>query len=395
MAAKQSKAEYSEFDKEVDIEWFRDSILTFFSEVSDPRSVRKSTYKLEHIFFIMLSAVLAGANSINQIAVFSKAKAGWIKSLIDIEITPTYGVFWWILVRTKPEYLRQLLGSWLAGLPDELRNQVLAIDGKRLNGTQSDLTDNPFLHLVSIFVVESGVVVAHQPVKTKSNEITAIPELLEGLEIRGAIVTIDAMGCQKSIAQKISNAGADYVLALKGNAGHIYSDVKEYFQEAKEVGHEYLEHTFSIQKENGHGREVFRTVRCVQDVEWLAQIDDWKNLTTLIEIVSERIENGKKSIEHRYYISSLDTHADKLARVIQSHWGIENHLHRQLDINFAEDDSPVNTGFAAENLAVFRRLALNILGSGKGLLERRKRAGWDESYLTEIVSKFFLSRKSN
>lgn len=390
MVAKPRKEEYSELEKELDIEAFTDSVLTFFSDIPDPRLTHNQTYKLEHIFFIILSAMLAGANTINQIAIFSKSKAKWIKSFIAIEGVPTYGVFWWTLVRIKPEFLRQLLNTWLGGLPEGLRNQILAIDGKRLCGTQSEVMFNPFLHLVSLFSVNTGIILAQQPVDSKSNEITAIPGILEGVNIQGAVITSDAMGCQKNIAKKICDKNADYVFALKGNAGLIYDEVVNFFEQAEQVGYEEIAHTEFSHKDLGHGRNVLRTVRCIQELEWLPQVQEWEKLKGIIVVVSERIEKGKTSIERRYYITSLDANAEKLAKIIQGHWGIENNLHRQLDVNFAEDASPVNTGHAAENLAIFRRLALNILGSGKGLLERRKRAAWEENYLTEIVMKFFI-----
>jgi predicted transposase YbfD/YdcC len=388
VASKSHKNEYPELEQELDVEAFRDSVLTYFSKVSDPRLEGRSTYKLEHIFFIILAAVIAGANSINQIHIFSHAKAKWIKSLIPIENIPSYGVFWWTLVRIKPEFLRQLLGAWLEMLPEGVRNQILAIDGKCLRGTDDAI--NPALHLVSLFAVDSGILLAQQPVENKSNEITAIPKILDEIDIQGAVITIDAMGCQKSIAKKICDQGADYVLALKGNAGLIHDEVVQYFKEAEEAGYQYLDHTEFSEKDLGHGRIVLRTIRCVQDVEWLPQAEEWEKLKGLIEVMSEREDKGKMSVERRYYITCLDAKADRLARIIQSHWGIENNLHRQLDLNFAEDDSPVNIGYAAENLAIFRRLALNILGSGKGLLERRKKAAWNEEYLTEIVRKIFI-----
>lgn len=390
MASKPRKNEYTELENEIDVQEFKDSIVSYFSSIPDPRDTDKTTYQLEHIFFIMLSAVLAGANSIHQIAIFSQAKSKWIKNLIGIDTTPAYGVFWWILVRLKPEFLRDLLAGWLDTLSGGLRDQILAIDGKCLRGTQNSVASNSTLHLVSLFAVKTGLLIAQQPVEDKSNEITAIPKLLEGTDIQGAIITIDAMGCQKKIAKQICDAGADYVLSLKGNAGLIHDEIVEYFKEAEAAGYEYLDHTHFSEEDVGHGRAVLRNVRYVKDVEWLPQLEEWEKLKGLIEVVSCRSEKGKSSTERRYYITSLDANGEKLARIIRSHWGIENNLHRQLDVNFMEDDSPVNTCYAAENLATFRRMALNILGSGKGLLDRRRNAAWNEDYLTELVGKFFI-----
>lgn len=390
MSTARKKFEYSDIEQELDLEAFRDNVLDFFRKIPDPRTEHNLTYKLEHIFFIILSAVLAGANSINKIALFSQAKAKWIKSFIPIETTPSYGIFWWTLVRIQPNLLRQLLSLWLAELTDELRNQILAIDGKRLCGTQCDDTLKPFLHLVSLFSVDTGLILRQQPVENKSNEITAIPVLLNGIDIQGAIITSDAMGCQKDIAEQICEQGADYVLALKGNAGLIHDEVLNYFEQAEQVNYEGVECTTHEEKDIGHGRIVSRVVRCVKDLEWLPQAYEWRKLAGLIEVISTRKEKGKISVERRYYITSLNTTAKRLAQIIRHHWGIENNLHRQLDVNFLEDASRVNTGNAAENLAVFRRMALNILGSGKGLSDRRQRAAWDDEYLSDLVRKFFI-----
>lgn len=390
MAIKSRKNEYPDLDQEVDVQAFKNSIIEYFSSVPDPRNSSRITYPLEQVFFIILSAMLAGANSIYQIAIFAKAKAKWIKNTIDLDKVPTYGVFWWILVRIPPNLLRELLKGWLQDLPNELREQVLAIDGKCLRGTQDSSTIFPELHLVSLFAVETGLILAQQPVEDKSNEITAIPKILENVNIQGAVITIDAMGCQKKITKQICESGANYVLALKGNAGLIYDEIIQYFKEAKEAGLQYLDHTSYSEHDKSHGRCVLRTVRSVQDIEWIPQLQEWEKLHGFVEIVSERTVNGKICTEHRYYITSLTADAEKLAKIIRSHWGIENNLHRQLDVNFMEDDSPVNIGYAAENLAICRRMALNILGSGKGLSERRRTAAWNEDYLTELVRKFFI-----
>lgn len=391
MASKSNKNEYTDIEKEIDIEEFRDSVLNYFSAIPDPRQKFNLTYKLEHIFFIMLSAILAGANSINQIAIFSKAKAQWIKKFIAIDSIPSYGIFWWILVRIQPEFLRRLLSNWLETLPEKLKNQILALDGKCLRGTQDSATLNPTLHLVSIFAVGSGIILAQQPVENKSNEITAIPKILDQIDIHGAIITSDAMGCQKDIAEKICDNGADYILALKGNQESLADEVENYFNQAEAIDFEGVECDAVGSKEAAHGRVEKREIYVTEDIDWLSQKDSWRNLKSIIMVKSERLLPGQPpTIEKRYYISSLPASALKVADAIRKHWGIENNLHRQLDVNFAEDNSVVNTGYAAENLATFRRLALNILGSGKGLLERRKKAAWDEKYLTEIVMNFFI-----
>lgn len=392
MAAKPRKDEYSDFDKEIDLEEFRDSVLSYFSNIPDPRQARNLTYKLEHIFFIILSAMLAGANSINQIAIFAKAKNRWIKELIHIETIPSYGIFWWVLVRIKPEFLRQLLREWLKTLPEESRDRILNIDGKCLRGTQKGATQNPHLHLVSIFSAEEGILLAQQPVNDKSNEITAIPDILNQIDIQGAIITSDAMGCQKKIAKVIRDGKADYMLALKGNQESLADEVGNYFDQADIIDFEGVDCDAIGTRESGHGRMEKREIYVTEDIDWLPQKEEWQDLKSIILVKSERQLAGQApTLERRYYISSLPANAVKVSNVIRKHWRIENNLHRQLDVNFEEDKSIANTGHAAENLAIFRRLALNILGSGKGLLERRRNAAWNEEYLTELVSKFFIN----
>lgn len=391
MVSKSYRNEYTDLEKEIDIEEFKETVLNYFGAIPDPRQEHNLTYKLEHIFFIILSAMLAGANSINQIAIFAKSKAQWIKRLIEIETIPSYGIFWWTLVRIKPEFLRHLLVEWLETLPDGLKDQILAIDGKCLRGTRESATLNPTLHLVSLFVAEKGIILAQQPVENKSNEITAIPKVLDQINIQGAIVTSDAMGCQKNIAEKICDNGADYVLALKGNQESLADEVENYFIQANAIDFEGVECDAVGWKENGHGRVEKREIYVTEDIDWLPQNNEWRKLKSIIMVKSERsLPSQLPTTEQRYYISSLPAHALKVANAIRKHWMIENHLHRQLDFNFVEDNSIANTGYAAENLATFRRLALNMLGSGKGLLERRKKAGWNEEYLTEIVTKFFI-----
>lgn len=391
MIAKLHKDPYTDFEQEIDIEEFKESVLNYFGSIDDPRMPCNLTYKLEHVFFIILSAMIAGANSINQIYIFAKAKDRWIKSLIPISKIPSYGVFWWILVRTKPEFLKLLLSEWLDTLPDGLKNQIFNIDGKCLRGTQNKPLRNPTLHLVSLFAAESGVIVAQQPVTAKSNEITAIPKILDQIDIQGAIITSDAMGCQKNIAKLISEGGADYMLALKGNQESLADEVENYFTQADAVNFEGVECDAIGAKEIGHGRIEKREVYITEDIEWLPQKKEWPNLKSIIMVKSNRQLPGLPiASEKRYYISSLPAQAFRIANIIRKHWKIENNLHRQLDINFEEDKSVAHTGFAAENLAIFRRLALNLLGSGKGLLERRRRAAWNEEYLTTLVSKFFI-----
>jgi predicted transposase YbfD/YdcC len=288
-ASKSRKDDYTDLEKELDIEEFRESVLSYFKTIQDPRQPGNLTYKLEHIFFIILSAMLAGANSINQIALFAKAKTRWIKELIPIDTIPSYGIFWWVLVRIKPEFLRLLLSEWLDTLPEKSKNKILNMDGKCLRGAQKSTTLNSHLHLVSLFAADEGIILTQQPVGDKSNEITAIPKILDQINIEGATITSDAMGCQKSIAKIICNKNADYVLALKGNQESLADEVENYFNQAEAINFEGVECDALGSKESGHGRVEKREIYVTEDIGWLPQKEEWSNLKSIIMIKSERL----------------------------------------------------------------------------------------------------------
>jgi len=267
-------------------------------------------------------------------------------------------------------------------------SEIISIDGKTLRGSFDKRDEQKAIHIVSAFASNARLVLGQEKVREKSNEITAIPQLLEMLFLKGAIVTIDAMGCQKSIAEKIREKGADYVLALKGNHGDLHDDVRTYFD-----GVDRTQPRTHLEVDKGHGREEIRkcTVSC--DIEWLVQKKEWAGLNCIVELEATRILGEKKSSEKRYYLCSLSGDPKEIAHAIRSHWSIENSLHWVLDVTFNEDKSRIRKKNGPENMAIVRHTTLNLLrqnGDDKtSIVRRRRRALYNDDYLAAILKKKF------
>ena len=267
-------------------------------------------------------------------------------------------------------------------------SEVVSIDGKTLRGSFYKGEDQKAIHMVSAFASNVRLVLGQEKVSEKSNEITAIPKLLDALFITGGIVTIDAMGCQKSIASKIREKKADYVLSLKGNHGDLHDDIRTYFEGTSKEDLEVDEEC-----DKGHGRIEVRRCSISRNIDWLMQKEKWKDLSCIVEIESLRTEGGKDTLEKRYYLSSLKTSAKEVAKAIRSHWSIENSLHWVLDVTFNEDRSRIRKKNGPENMAIVRHTVLNLLrqnGDEKtSLKRRRRRASYSQDYLADILQKEF------
>ena len=269
----------------------------------------------------------------------------------------------------------------------KLTGEIISIDGKTARGSQKN--GKAVLHTVSAWAHDQGIVLGQVKTEEKSNEITAIPELLKIIDIKGCTVTTDAMGCQKKISKAICKGGGDYVLALKGNQGLLHEEVELYLKDAKEREFKGVEYSFYETAEKAHGRKEERKYWITEDIGWLSTKKDWEGLKSIGMACTRTEINGKVSEEYRYYLSSLKSDGEKFARAVRGHWSVENSLHWVLDVGFREDDCRIRTGHAPENFEILRHFSLNLLKTVKskgGIRVKRKRAGWDTKFLETLLA---------
>ncbi len=367
------------------------AITSYFSDLEDPRSDHTRRHKLLDIITIALCGVICGADSWVELEQFGKSKEEWLKRFLELPSgIPSHDTFGRVFAQLDAQQFRDCFLSWVQAVSAVTRGQVIAIDGKTLRRSHDKSLGKSAIHMVSAWASENRLVLGQTKVAEKSNEITAIPELLALLDISGCIVTIDAMGCQKEIARLIIEDSGDYVLALKENQGQLYQEVKELFEDESLVA---TEGDFHETVNKGHGRLEHRRCWSLADQECLSYLNlrgEWTGLQSVAKVTGERRIGEKVSIESRYYISSLSGDAKQLLWAVREHWGIENSLHWVLDIAFREDESRVRKGHGPENLATMRHMALNLLRqettSKGGVKARRLRAGWDETYLLKVLS---------
>lgn len=368
------------------------TITEHFSELEDPRRYNRR-HLLHDIIVIAICAAICGADDWVAVADFGRAKQSWFEEFLELPHgIPSHDTFGDVFKLLDPEQFRRFFIQWVQAVNETTGGQVVPIDGKKLRRSHDKTLGKNAIHMVSAWASENHVVLGQIKVDDKSNEITAIPQLLDLLEISGCIVTIDAMGCQKEIARKIvKEKDADYVLALKGNQGGLFEDVKSLFERAQKIG--FANCKYHRTEEKGHGRLEVRECWTLSDPEYLASIRslaDWSDLQTIIMVKSERLVNDKRSEERRYYIASLSGDAEQASRAVRGHWGIENKVHWVLDIAFREDECRIRKGNGAQNFAVLRHIALNLLKQEKtakcGIKNKRLKAGWNESYLLRVLS---------
>ena len=364
-----------------------ESPINFFDSLPDPRVERTRLHELKDIIFITIAAVLSGCEDWNDIELYGKAKEDWLRTFLKLPHgIPSHDTFNRVFAAIDPVALEKCFVEWVQQVAEITEGQIVSIDGKRLCNSGCD-GKKSIVHMVSAWSNVNNMVLGQLKVEDKSNEITAIPALLEVLDLKGCIITIDAMGCQRQIAETIINKGADYILALKGNQGHMLDDVEEAFKETV-----VEDKNMDRQQEVNHGRIEKRCCRVIDDLDWVCKKEEWKNLKSIIAIESERYHkhNGKTEQEVRYYISSLAADATKLNGAIREHWGIENKLHWSLDVVFGEDQSQKRAGNAAQNFSIITRIALNIIKNDKktkiSMKNKRHKAGWDNNYLLNLIA---------
>jgi len=365
------------------------SIASHFGALEDPRSAIQRRHLLHEMIVIAIAAALSGADSWVGVATFAKAKEAWLRTFLTLpEGLPSHDTFGRVFALIDPEPFAACFRQWSASVAALIPDEIVAVDGKCLRRSHDRGKGLAALHLVSAWATTNRVVLGQVATEAKSNEITAIPKLLQWLTLEGCIVTIDAMGCQTKIAEQIIAQGGDYVLSLKGNQETLASEVEEAFIDADARGYEDLDSAFLETVERGHGRLETRRYRTLGDLSGVPRSTLWEAMNMIGMVESRREIDGKISIETRYFIGSIGTSAARFAHAVRGHWGIENGLHWNLDITFREDECRVRHPVARENLAVLRHLALSRLKNDDtkvGLQNKRLKAACNEDYLAKLL----------
>ncbi len=370
------------------------TIETYFSTLEDPRQAMNQDHKFMEILVIAICAVICGADDWVAVESFGKAKADWLHTFLELPGgIPSHDTFWRVFRMLDPEQFQACFLEWMRAVSSVSAGEVVAIDGKTLRRSYDKQDSRAAIHMVSAWACRNGLSLGQRKVDEKSNEITAIPQLLEVLELTGCIVTIDAMGCQVNIAQTILDQGADYLLALKENQGTLYADGELLFDDLVESGYTAYAYDSETTVDKDHGRIEVRKVWTISDpalIQALRGTARWPHLTTLVKVQAERYLPTEQTVEVRYFISSLDTSAADLLSLVRSHWHIENSFHWVLDIAFREDESRLRKDHGPQNFALLRHLALNALNQedslNLGIKNKRLRAGWDNHYLLKVLS---------
>lgn len=371
-----------------------------FGTIEDPRIERCKRHKLLDILVIAICASICGADSWGGVETFGQAKQAWFKLFLELPNgIPSHDTFNRVFNHLDSAQFQHSFISWINEASQRIGGQVIAIDGKVLRRSHDHGIGKGAIDMVSAWATANHLVLGQVKVAEKSNEITAIPQLLQALEIAGCIITIDAMGCQTEIAKEIIKQDAEYVLSLKGNQGTLFDDVKLMFDDldnrlAYDIKYKTYAYDYHKTTNQGHGRLEIRECWTISDrtiLDNLHSVKGWKNLSTIVRIRAQRLIGEKKSCEDRYYIASI-MGAKQILSVVRSHWRIENELHWCLDVAFNEDQCRIRKGQGAENFAILRHIALNLLKHEKtckrGIKGKRLLAGWDESYLAKVLNGF-------
>jgi len=367
------------------------SIVDAFEKLPDPRINRRKKHDLVEIIVVALCTIIAGGEGWEDMEDFGRCREEWLRKFLRLENgIPSHDTFRRVFERLDPDKFQKSFVQWHAGLKEALPGEVIAIDGKTLRHAFDTAARQTPIHLVNAWATERGLALAHKEVDSKSNEIKAIPQILEMLALKGCIVTIDAMGCQKSIAAKIQERGADYILAVKSNQKQLYEDIRDFFEGELSASDSEYEIDRHEETEKGHGRLEVRRCFTTGDIAWLGREDDWKGIRSIGMIEAAREINGSTEKEARFYISSLESNARKLAGGARSHWGVENSLHWVLDVTFNEDASRVRRNQAPANLSTLRKIALSLLKAEttrkKSIKRKRKMSVWDDTYMFKILN---------
>lgn len=356
--------------------------INYFKSIKEPRIDRCKLHLFDDILFLTIAAVICGADNFVEIEAFGNKKKSWLLTFLKLENgIPSHDTIGKLFARIDCKEFEKCFIEWVKSVVELTKGQVIAIDGKTLRGSSSPANGKKAIHMVSAFASANGVVLGQLACDEKSNEITAIPALLQLIVVKGCIVTIDAMDCQTNIAEKIIEQEADYILAVKDNQKKLHKEIQDTFFLHKSESFETIE--------KNHGRIENRNCSIIKNLKCLSVAENWSGLKSLVRIESRQEINGVVSEETRYYISSLDIVAEKMNACVRDHWSVETKLHWILDVSFKEDANRTRTDNSAENLSIVRRVALNLLKTERtmkvGIAAKRKAAGWDTQYLESIL----------
>ncbi len=367
------------------------ALASYFATVDDPRIDRTKAHNLLDIIVITICAVICGADDWVGVAEFGTSKAAWLKGFLELPNgIPSHDTFGRVFARINPDQFQQSFLQWVQAV-QTVRTDIIAIDGKTHRGSHDRPNGQAALHLVSAWAAENRLVLGQIAVNDKSNEITAIPQLLDLLDLRGCTVTIDAMGCQTAMAAKIRDGQGHYVLALKANQTTLYADVQALFADARAAKQPEYGMTSATDTTSGHGRIETRTAYVISDPEVIAYLnpgDRWRDLASVALVEAQRTADGRTTTEQRYYLLDQVPPPTDVNALVRGHWGIENRVHWVLDVIFHEDASRIRTGDAPQNMGVVRHIALNLLRQepSKGSVKsKRFRAALNDAYLERVL----------
>lgn len=368
------------------------TIADHFWGIEDPRIDRTKRHKLIDIITIAVCAVICGADGWVGIETYGCAKYEWLQTFLELPNgIPSHDTFARVFAQINPQQFQSCFVNWMKSIQKITSGEVVAIDGKTLRRSYDESSEQSAIQIVSAWATTNRLVLGQVKVDEKSNEITAIPELLKVLELSGCIVTIDAMGCQKEIVKLITQQNADYVITLKKNQGNLYDEVETLFRSGISTGFQGLKHSTYKTEELGHGRHEIRQYVMLSDIQ--SQLDpdsSWSKFNSVGMVESVRLLNGKTTVETRYFISSLESNAEQFGKSVRSHWGIENSLHWLLDVALREDDCRIRKDNAPQNFAILRHIAVNLLGKEtrvkRGIKNKQFLAGLDNNYLERILA---------
>jgi predicted transposase YbfD/YdcC len=363
--------------------------LEHFSVLKDPRIERKKLHAMQDILVLVVCAVISGAEGWEEIAAFGHSKLEWLRHFVPLKNgVPSHDCIAYVMTRLNSKHFSECFISWVEEVREKVPNEIIAIDGKTARGSQNRKHGKNPLHMVSAWATANRLVLGQEATEEKSNEITAIPKLLNLLELHGCIVTIDAMGCQREIAAQIVDQGADYVLGLKGNQSSLHEEVEDYFTTARVAEFKNVKYDYHEEIDKGHGRLETRRYWITEDLCTLSQAELWKGLKS-IGMVERTFEEGAKCcIEKRYFICSIPAEAKLYAQAVREHWGIENSLHCRLDVTLKEDASRIRKGEGAAIMTTIIHLCLNLFqkeSSKLSLKRKQKKAAWDDNFRANVL----------